>query len=124
MQAYQFTAKVTSDGKLPIPTMYTKSLSAGHIVQVLVLVPETHISHKSQKDEGLSLEEIVAQIQQLPADPANIEPATGSLAEYLANTPNDRDPDFDVSAWNKEWDSLEAEMKASSLAHEEAEKNL
>ena len=120
MQAYQFTTKVTPDGKLPIPTMYTKSLSVGHTVQVLVLIPETHIS----KDEELSLEEVVAQIQQLPLDPANIEPASGSLTEYLANTPNDRDPDFDVAVWNERWDRLEAEMKASSLAHEEAERNL
>ncbi len=44
--------------------------------------------------------------------------------EYLANTPDDRDPDFDVTKWNEEWDRLEAEMEASSLAHEETERNL
>ena len=127
MQAYQFTAKVTPDGKLSIPKMYAKTLLAGHTVQVIVLVSEAHISPvylETQKDDDLSLEEVVAQIQQTPPDTTNIEPATGSLVEYLANTPNDRDPDFDVATWNEEWDRLEKEMKAASLAHEEEERNL
>ncbi len=127
MQAYQFTARVTPDGKLSIPKMYTKTLLAGHTVQVIVLVSEAHISPvylEPQEDHELSLEEVVSQIQQTPPTPANIEPATGLLSEYLANTPNDRDPNFNVATWNEDWDRLETEMEAASLAHEEEERNL
>lgn len=86
MQAYQFITKVTPDGKLSIPAQYTKALSAGDRVQVLVLLAEP------QDLDGPSLEEVVAEIQQLPPNPATIEPATGSLADYLANTSNKRKP--------------------------------
>jgi hypothetical protein len=111
MQAYQFIATVTADGKLSIPAQYTQALLADDKVQVLVLLAETNTAHlrgESQDLEGTSLEQLVAEIQQLPPDPAMIEPTSGSLADYLANTPNERNLNFDASAWNEKWDTLEA----------------
>ncbi len=69
-----------------------------------------------------TLEEVVAKIKRTPKNPANIQPARESLAEGLANSPYERDPHFDVTSWNEQWDEVEAEMKAQELAHEQSEK--
>lgn len=55
-------------------------------------------------------EEVVAKIQATAPNPANIRPATGSLAEALQNGPHD--PDFDLKRWTREWSRIEDEMKA------------
>jgi plasmid stability protein len=57
-----------------------------------------------------TLEEIVAQIKATPPDPTAIHPAQGSLGDALASLATD--PDFDVEAWQRQWDEVEAEMKA------------
>jgi plasmid stability protein len=64
-------------------------------------------------------EEVVAKIKALPANPQNIRPAEGSLAEALRNAPDD--PDFDLEAWKREWVKVEAEMKAMTRANNLAE---
>jgi plasmid stability protein len=67
-----------------------------------------------EEEDFPTLEEIVAQIKATPPDPTAIHPAQGSLADALASLP--KDPDFDVVAWQREWNELEAEMKARDRA--------
>jgi len=62
---------------------------------------------------------VVAKIQATPPNPANIRPATGSLAEALQNAPDD--PDFDLETWIREWSMIEYEMKAITHANSIAE---
>ncbi len=64
-------------------------------------------------------EEVVARIKATPPNPANIRPATGSLAEALQNAPDF--PEFDLEAWEKEWAVVEREMKAVTRANDIAE---
>ncbi len=62
---------------------------------------------------------LVEQIKAEPPNPATIRPATGSLAEALQNAPED--PDFDLETWTRQWDAIEAEMKAIDRADDIAE---
>ncbi|MEM7534897.1 MAG: hypothetical protein AAF639_22155 [Chloroflexota bacterium] len=50
-----------------------------------------------------------------------IKPGDGRLAEYLSNPVTEPDPDFDVDEWNREWQELEAQMKAESLENTQKE---
>ncbi len=70
-------------------------------------------------DAWPTLAEVVAEIRALPPNPAAIRPATGSLAEALANSPHD--PDFNLATWQRAWAKIEAEMKAINRANEIAE---
>jgi hypothetical protein len=124
MIAYEFSTAVTDDGVLVIPEAYAKTLSTGESVRVILLVKENgyHNDHREEPtDKPSSLEDLVAEIKRMPPNPANIKPASGLLGEKLANPVTDPDPDFDLEEWTREWDRLEAEMKAQSLAHEAAE---
>ncbi len=67
-------------------------------------------------------EQVVARIQRLPKNPANIERATESLAEGLRTPFGEPDPEFDVKQWNQQWDEFESQMKADELAHEQSER--
>jgi predicted DNA-binding protein len=83
---------------------------------------DAHISDNdlsNDQDDYPSLEEIVAKIKATPSDPSNIHPATQSLAELLAASPED--PSFDLEEWNREWATVEAEMKAITRANDRAE---
>jgi prevent-host-death family protein len=62
---------------------------------------------------------LVERIMATPPNPATIRPATGSLAEALKNAPED--PDFDLETWTRQWDAVEAEMKAIDRADDIAE---
>jgi len=73
----------------------------------------------NDQDDYPSLEEVVAKIRAMPSDPSNIHPATQSLAELLAASPED--PSFDLEQWNCEWAAVEAEMKAITRANDRAE---
>ncbi len=53
---------------------------------------------------------LVERIKATPPNPAAIHPATASLAELLQNAPED--PDFDLETWTRQWETIEAEMKA------------
>jgi plasmid stability protein len=68
-------------------------------------------------------EEVVARIKATPPNPNNIRPATGSLAEYLSRLVPE-DPDFNVAEWERQWDAIEAEMKAITRANDIAEGRL
>lgn len=62
---------------------------------------------------------LVERIKATPPNPAAIRPATGSLAEALQNAPED--PNFDLKTWTRQWDAIEAEMKAIDRADDIAE---
>jgi phage I-like protein len=73
------------------------------------------LAEKSQADAfTLTPEEVVAKIQALPPNPSAFRPATGSLAEILAASiaAEPKDEPFDQEAWDRQWDAIEAEMKA------------
>lgn len=66
--------------------------------------------------------EMIALVERIKATPPNsaaIHPATASLAELLQNAPED--PDFDLETWTRQWDAIEAEMKAIDRADDIAE---
>jgi hypothetical protein len=67
-------------------------------------------------------EEVALKIKNTPPDPSSIRLATGSLADYLRNAPED--PDFDLETWTREWERVEAEMKATTILNRIAEENL
>jgi hypothetical protein len=124
MKAYEFSATVTPDGKLAIPDTYAQDMPIGDAVRVIVLVDETEAAKAETLDNFLSLEKVIAEIRNTPSNPANIQPASGLLAEHLANSPGEPDPNFDVAAWNSAWDKIEAEMEAAEVAHEQAETDI
>jgi predicted CopG family antitoxin len=68
-------------------------------------------------------EEVVARIRATPPNPNNLRPPVGSLAEYLAR-PVPPDPNFNLEEWQREWDAVEAEMKAADRADDIAEGRL
>jgi len=72
-----------------------------------------------EEDTYPSLEEVVAKIKATPSDPSNIHLPAQSLAELLADAPDD--PSFDEGAWDREWAAVEAEMKDLTRANDRAE---
>jgi hypothetical protein len=124
MVAYEFSTAVTDEHTLVIPNDYAKTLPIGEAVRVILLVNENGYQnghHEAPTNESLSLEALVAQIKQMPLNPANVTPGGGHLGEKLAHPVTESDPNFDLAEWTREWDRVEAEMEAQSLAHEEAE---
>ncbi len=121
MQAYEFSTKIGPGGKLMIPATHTDALPVGESVRVIVLVtgPDASVPNETQPPDLLA--QIVAEIQFTPQNPAQIQPASGLLAEHLANAPHEFDPSFDESLWNQEWDRVEEEMNAIEIADELAE---
>jgi hypothetical protein len=82
------------------------------------------ILNDAVEDEGPfpTPEEVALKIKNTPPNPASIRPATGSLLEHLRNSPVD--PDFDLEAWTREWERVEAEMKMTTILNRIAEENL
>ncbi len=74
---------------------------------------------EEEPDAFPTLEEVVAKIKATPPDPTSFHPATGSLAEALADSP--LEPSFDEEEWHREWAKVEAEMKAMTRANDIAE---
>lgn len=77
----------------------------------------------------LSLNEVVARIKSLPPNPANQfdwEAKRKGLTEYLASSIAAKDPNekFDEEEWQRNWDAVEAEMKAVTRANDIAEGRL
>lgn len=77
-------------------------------------------------DFPFTLEQVVVRIQATPPNPAMIRPAKASLGEYLAQSIAAEDPyePFDQAEWNRQWDAVEAEMKARDRADDLAEGRL
>lgn len=62
---------------------------------------------------------LVEKIRATPPNPKAVHPPTESLADLLQNAPHD--PDFDLETWTRQWDAIEAEMKARDRADDIAE---
>ncbi|HRW11117.1 MAG TPA: hypothetical protein P5121_38715 [Caldilineaceae bacterium] len=75
-------------------------------------------------DDISTSEQVVAKIQSLPKDSANIEFAREPLIDGLNRSPATHDPSFDVQEWNRQWDEFETRMKQEELAHEIVEQKL
>lgn len=121
MVAYEFSTAITDERTLVIPEDYAKTLPIGEPVRVILLVNGNGYQnghHEAPSNENLSLEELVAEIKQMPSNPANIKPASGLLGKHLAELEQKFDPTFDIVDWLSEWDRVEAEMKKASLTHE------
>jgi hypothetical protein len=124
MVAYEFSTAVTGEHTLVIPEDYANTLPVGEPVRVILLVNRNGYQNGHPERttiEPSSVEEIVAEIKRMPPNSANIKPAGGHLGEKLAHPVTESDPNFDLAEWTREWDRVEAEMEAQSLAHEEAE---
>lgn len=129
--AYEFSTQISENGTLVVPKRYLNELPEGVSVRVILLTEEVNGKQNhaapSQSAEDIefqrALEELVERIKRLGADSRNITPASGNLAEKLRNPVTEADPNFDLAEWTRQWDAIEAEMKAASLAHEEAERN-
>jgi len=67
------------------------------------------------------LQKLVAETKALPYNPHNLRPAQGSLAEALQKSNPEAEVGFDLETWNKQWDMVEAEMKAIDKANDIAE---
>jgi len=119
MKTYEFSTTVTQDGRLIIPAAYASEIPAGGPVRVIIMIGET--DGRDELEELGSLEEVVDEIKSSSQNPANIQPASGLLAEHLSNSPEIPDPAFDVTAWNREWDEVETEMKMMEIAEQKSE---
>jgi hypothetical protein len=64
-------------------------------------------------------EEVVAKIKATPPDPTAIRPAEGSLADALRRLP--ADPEFNLAEWERQWVSVENEMKMMTRIDDLAE---
>ena len=64
-------------------------------------------------------EEAVELIRMTPANPAQIRPATATLADALQVAP--ADPTFDLESWQSQWSEAEAEIKSLARANDIAE---
>jgi hypothetical protein len=125
MHAYEFSTEVSDTGQVEIPAQIAARLPVGASVRILVLVDEipgtTNGHPEPAETDDSSLEELIAEIKRRPSNPENIRPGDGLLAWRLAHPVTEPDPDFDEAAWNKQWDEIEAAMKAQARAHEQEE---
>lgn len=92
------------------------------------LQQQAEAQHRSVEDIALSIlndalepapvfptvEDVVAKIKATPRNPDSTRPAAGSLADALRKAPSS--PDFDLAQWNKDWEAVEAEMRAITHA--------
>ena len=74
------------------------------------------------EDTPVNLDEVIATIKNTPPNPQAISLPTKSWTDYATEVIQKKDASPDVAAWNRMWDSLEAEMEADSLTHEETER--
>jgi len=121
MIAYEFATRVTADGNLLIPEGYVNQLPIGNSVRVIVLVNELALHSLRKPDSLFTLTEVITEIQNTPQPPANLIPAKEFTEADVENWLDNPDPSFDVIAWNREWDRVEADMKALELAEEQRE---
>jgi len=118
MVAYEFDTQLTENGTVSIPAEYQQNLPKGTTLRVILLVEEPQTIADSESSQ---LAKLVANIQQMPLNPANITRASGLLGAHLRELANDPVQEFDTEVWMADWGKREAEMKANSLAHEALE---
>lgn len=94
MVAYEFSTQLTDNGTVIVPHQYRQNLSNRMPVRIILLV-EDEIANQTDTVEMVdepSVEEVVARIQQLGPNPANIKPASGLLGQHLAELIEESDP--------------------------------
>jgi hypothetical protein len=74
------------------------------------------------EDNLVDLNGIIQVIKNTPPNAQAITLPAKTWTEYAAEITEEADVSLDVAAWNKNWDVVETEMEASSLAHEEIER--
>lgn len=122
MLAFQFPTQVTADGDLSIPEQYRQSIPPGSLLQVVLLVdPPERLSPQSTNfaDEGLSLEDYAAYLQQRPLPTTLITPASGLLGVHLDQPLDAAESNFDEAAWNQQWDQIEATLEKEEWVGEQ-----
>jgi hypothetical protein len=72
----------------------------------------------------ISLDEVIAEIENTPQNPHYVKPASGLLAEHLLSSPYLPDPEFNVQQWNETWDKIELNMKQLEQADQATEVSL
>lgn len=108
MIAFQFPTQITTNGDLAIPSQYRQSIPAGSQLQVVLLVEAPTEQAQETVDELLSLAEYTAFLRGRPLPASLITPSSGLLGEHFANSQQDPDPNFNETAWNQQWDEIEA----------------
>lgn len=78
---------------------------------------------ENEKEDELTLEEVVAKIKATPPNPAMIQYPTESLLEYLLESTPELDPDFDIEGWDREWAKVETELEALDPPYDPTEEN-
>ncbi len=129
MYAYEFATQITETGYVEIPAEYAEHIPPGSAVRVLILTaadvqhekPSVKQDKQNSLDDAAALEEFILGIKGKPSNAEHIHVGSGKLAEHLTDTNNRTDPDFDAAAWDQEWATIEAKMKAASLTHEQTE---
>lgn len=123
MVAYEFSTQVTDNGTLIVPEQYRRNLSSRMPVRIILLVEDEVVLQPDTRTlvQESSIEDVVARIQYLGPNPANMTPASGLLGQHLFELMQESDPTFDLEQWQKEWDQIETAMEADELAHEQAE---
>ncbi|HHC24106.1 MAG TPA: hypothetical protein ENK58_01640 [Desulfobacterales bacterium] len=123
MIAHEFSTCIGSDGR-PIIPVPVKNMPVGSPVRVIVLTDEKYLPAQTQGDSLSALENVIREIKNSHQNPENIYPASGLLAEHLKISDREADPCFSPAEWNREWDRIEAEMKAEELAEQRTEGEL
>lgn len=127
MLTVQFSTQLTPNGEFSVPDHYLKSIPAGSQIQVILLVdspassaePSLAQNGAPAMDDALpSLDEYVAYLRSRPLPETLIRPATESLHDYLVDSTETTELDFDEDAWNAQWDQIEAAMDAEALVDE------
>ncbi len=97
---------------------------AYRMIRALRVPLEVGLPFQHLPEDAPTLEQVVAKIQSLPKDSANIELATQPPADGLNRAGRLHDPSFDAQAWNQQWDEFETKMKQEELEHETLEQQL
>ncbi len=116
MRTYEFTTKVTPDGKLLLPGHLAQNISHSESVHVTLVIGQ---KKKADEELPLSLEQLIVEIKRTPQNPKSVQLATGSLFEHLAHPLSEPDPVYDVEAWNAQWDDFEQQMDEEELIGED-----
>ena len=123
MIAYEYATTIQENHPITIPFQYIQDIANGSKIRILIIVDEVANPLSQLVDQRAELEDFIAEIKARPPTDHLLVSGDGRLAEYLANPVNEPDPEFDVNAWNQEWQAVEAQMNAEERKYEQRELN-
>ena len=88
--------------------------------QLMPLLDFLSFAPLSEVENDRTPQQIVADVQARPPDPAAVIKPEGSLLDALQN-PTYENEDFDLDEWTKQWSAIERQMKAVSYQNDVAE---